>query len=91
MDTLLELGFWPGCQLTWRDLKPLLERELGADPRTVKLYRQRLVQWQFLKPLHRRGILFVNKRDGKGNPVTLQAKLPTAKLDSFTEKRELKG
>lgn len=52
--TILQLGY---RQITWRDLKYLIERNIGADPRTVKKYRKWLEEFGFLQPL-RGGLRF---------------------------------
>lgn len=48
-ETILQLGYQ---QITRRDLNYLIERDIGADPRTVKKYRKLLEEFDFLRPMH---------------------------------------
>jgi hypothetical protein len=76
---LFEKNYMPDDVLRWQtEIKPLVEREIADDPRTVALYRKRLVRWGFLT-LGGRGLFRLNRLDRYGNPLTYQDTLKSTK------------
>jgi len=71
---LREKNYMVNDIIRWSELKEIIELEVAGDPRTLELYRKRLLKWHFLTKT-RQQLYKINPLDPHGHPITTQTQV----------------